>query len=301
MAKANQATVKEEVKPAVPAVQPANAVLDASMESMFAADANAGMEGATEDSYAIPFLSVLQSNSPQVDEADGKFIAGAKAGMLYENITGQLIDGKTGGIIVPCHYKRVFLRWGPRGGEGAGFKGELAPEKVAEMRQQRQIVEVDGRLYVPLPDGTVNEKRCDRIVDTRNHYVLLVNEATGGAVQALFSLRSTQIKKSKALMSAIASVRLNGPSGAYQPASFANQVRVTTVPEKNDDGSWHGVRFELEGRVESPSIYGQAKAFYETVKKGIVEVRYEEQQDDVGNRAAPRAPAPAAGQADNRF
>jgi hypothetical protein len=300
MAKANQQTQKATV-PAVVKPQ-GGAVVDATMAAMFAADAGAGMENATEDSFAIPFLSVLQSNSPQVDEADGKFIEGAKAGMLYENVTGQLIDGKErGALIVPCHYKRVFLRWGPRGGEGAGFKGEIAPEVVADMRQKRQIVEVDGRLYVPLPDGTVNEKRCDRIVDTRNHYVLLVNEAEGTAVQALLSLRSTQIKKSKALMSALASVRVQGPSGPYQPSMFASTVRVHTVPEKNDDGSWFGVRFTMEGRVTDPILYKQGKAFYETVKKGMVEVRYEEPMDgeSAGGEQQQRRVAPS--QDGNRF
>src|SRR5690349_5330031 len=79
--------------------------------TMFAADAGAGMEGASVESFAIPFLNVLQKGSPQVDEASGVAIDGAKAGMLYENISGQLIDGKTGLTIVPCAYRRVFLHW----------------------------------------------------------------------------------------------------------------------------------------------------------------------------------------------
>lgn len=291
---------QEETKSTAVVAQDAQALAVTGLADMFAADANAGMEAADGDAYAIPFLSVLQSNSPQVDETDAKFVKDSKAGMLYENITGQLIDGKVGGIIIPCHYKRVFLRWGPRGGEGAGFKGEIAPEQVAEMRQKRAIVEVDGRLYVPQPDGTVNEKRCDRIVDTRNHYVLLVSEETGTAVQALLSIRSTQIKKSKALMSAIASVRLKSPAGEYQPPSFANQVRVTTVPEKNDDGSWYGVKFAVEGRVTNASLYRQAKAFYETVKKGEVAVKYEEQTDEVSAGRAPAGGNPPS-QDGNRF
>lgn len=241
----------------------------------FAADAGAGMEGATSESFAIPFVGVLQKTSPQVDEADGAYVEGAKAGMFFENVTGNLLDGKSGITIVPCAYRRVFLRWGPRNGEGAGFKGEMLPEVVAQMRADGKIVDLDGKLFFPLADGSVNKDKCDRVADTRNHYVLLVDEKTGVWTQALMSLTSTQIKKSKMLMSALASVKLQGPTGMYTPPTFANNVKATTIPESNDKGTWHGVKFELVGRVARPEIYAAAKAFHASVAKGTVEVKYE--------------------------
>src|SRR5690606_32458036 len=115
-----------------------------------------------------PFLMTLQKGSPQVDEASGVAIEGAKAGMFFDNVTGQMYDGKAGVQIVPCAYRRVFIRWGSEA-SGEGFKGELEPETVAEMRARGEIKELDNRLYIPLEDGTVNEKRCDRLSDTRNH------------------------------------------------------------------------------------------------------------------------------------
>lgn len=247
--------------------------------AMFAEDAGAGMEGATSESFAIPFLSVLQKGSPQVDEASGAALEGARAGMLYENVTGRLFDGKGGVTVVPCAYRRVFLRWAPKGSQGAGFKGELLPERVAEMRARGQIAELDGKLYVPLEDGTVNEKRCDRISDTRNHYVLLVDEATGAWKEALLSLTSTQIKKSKMLMSALASVKVSGPNGLFTPPTFANTVRVTTTPESNDKGTWFGVKFELAGQVSRAEVYAAAKAFHASVAKGSVVAKYEDAED----------------------
>lgn len=243
--------------------------------SMFAADAGAGMEGAEQESFAIPFLAVLQKGSPQVDETSGASIEGARAGMFFENVTGRMFDGKDGVRIVPCAYKRAFLRWGPRGTEGAGFKGELAPEGVAAMRARGEIAELDGRLYAPLPDGTVNPKRCDRFSDTRAHYVLLIDELSGGWTTALMSLSSTQIKKSKQLMSALASVKVQGPTGKFTPATFANYVRATSVPESNEHGSWYGVKFTLEGSVDRFEIYQAAKAFHDSVVKGEVTAKYD--------------------------
>ncbi len=249
----------------------------------FAADAGAGMEGATAESFAIPFLSVLQKGSPQVDEASGAAIEGAKAGMFYENVTGKMMDGKKGVLIVPCAYRRVFLRWAPKGADGGGFKGELAPEVVADMRAKGQIAELDGRLYMPLEDGTVNDKKCDRISDTRNHYVLLIDEETGAWKEALLSLTSTQIKKSKMLMSALASVKVGSAAGMITPPTFANQVRASSMPESNDKGTWFGVKFELAGQVTRPEVYAAAKAFHASVAKGAVTAKYEESEENTSS------------------
>lgn len=271
---------KTEKETALPATAANTAVATMDM-SMFAEDAGAGMEGATAESFAIPFLSVLQKGSPQVDEASGVAIEGAKAGMLFENVTGKMFDGKVGVTIIPCAYRRVFLRWAPKGSDGAGFKGELAPEKVAEMRARGEISELDGKLYIPMPDGTVSDKKCDRISDTRNHYVLLVDDATGAWKEALMSLTSTQIKKSKMLMSALASVKVQGASGLFTPPTFANTVRVLTTPESNDKGTWFGLKFELSGQVTRPELYAAAKAFHSSVAKGTVIAKYEETDEHV--------------------
>ena len=242
----------------------------------FAADAGAGMEGAGQESFAIPFLSVLQKGSPQVDEASGAALEGARAGMLFENVTGRLFSGKDGVIIVPCSYRREFLRWGSRA-NGGGFKGAHTPESIAELRNKGQVVELDGRLYAPEPDGSVSPDKSDRFNDTRNHYVLIMDMETGAWTEALLSLTSTQIKKSKMLMSALASVKLkNNANQLYTPPTFANLVRVTTVGESNDKGTWFGVKFELAGQVDRPEVYAAAKAFHTNIGKGGVQVKYED-------------------------
>jgi hypothetical protein len=266
MSKKNEVAAVEEKTTAL-------AVLD------FAADAGAGMEGAGQDSFAIPFLSVLQKGSPQVDEASGAAVEGAKAGMLFENVTGRMFSGKEGVLVVPCSYRREFLRWGSRD-NGGGFKGAYTPEAIAEMRAKGQVVEVEGRLYAPEPDGGVNPNRSDRFNDTRNHYVLIIDQTTGAWTEALLSLSSTQIKKSKMLMSALASVKLkNGAGQLYTPPTFANYVRLTTAGESNDKGTWFGVRFELAGTVDRAEVYAAAKAFHTNIAKGGVQVKYEQHED----------------------
>lgn len=244
--------------------------------SMFAEDAGTGMEGADRDSFAIPFLMVLQKGSPQVDETHAAYspVEGAKAGAFFDNVSNKVYEGKERGVlIVPCAFRRTFIRWGSEA-SGEGYKGEFTAEEVEAMKARGQVKELDNRLYFPLDDGSVNEKRCDRISDTRNHYILLIDEE-GDAREALLSLSSTQIKKSKTLMAALANVRLDGPAGKFTPATYANLVRVTTIPESNDKGSWYGVRFQLEGQVTNPRIYAAAKNFHKKVVSGAVVAKYE--------------------------
>lgn len=247
----------------------------------FGADAGVGMEGADAQSFAIPFLSALQKISPQCEEADAKFIPEAKGGMLYNSVTSELYDGKAGIIFLPAAYQRRFLRWGPRGGEGAGFRGELTVEQVAAMEESGKAIRVDGALLVVDENGDANPKKCDRLADVRNHFGILVNEATGSYMRVLLSLGSTQIKKSKLLMSLLSNVKVKAASGAMvTPPTFANKVRITTVPESNDKGSWYGYKFALEGFVSVPEHYNEAREFHRTIASEGVRVNYDEPAED---------------------
>lgn len=238
--------------------------------------AGAGMEGVDADSFAIPFLAVLQKTSPAADPDAPEFIEGARPGMFLETVSRTLMEGKETGIfLIPCSYKREFIRWGAEDG-GEGYKGAHTPEQVVKMREEGLVKELDNRLYFPLPDGTVSEKKCDRLSDTRNHYVLILNE-DGSWIRALMSLSSTQIKKSKHLMSALSNVKLRGTAGLYTPPTFANVVSAKTVLEQNDKGSWHGLAFSLsqDRSMLTREIFEDAKSFCEEVRKGSVSANYD--------------------------
>lgn len=242
-------------------------------------DAGAGMEGADAASFAIPFLAVLQKLSPVCDETDGAYNPDAKPGMLMNTVTGQLYDGKVGVVILPVHYQRRFLRWGPRS-SGGGFKGEMLPEVAAKLEFDGVVQNVEGRLYYPDADGQVNEKKCDRLADTRNHFFIL--EGTGQ--QMLLSLGSTQIKKSKALMSMLAALKIDHGGKKITPPTWAARVRVTTVLEQNDQGNWYGVRFAIEGLIIDQDEYEAGKAFNKGLKEGTAgEVRYTDPEEATGS------------------
>lgn len=239
------------------------------------------------ESFALPFLMILQKGSPQVDPSSGVQLEGAKAGMLFENISRNLVDGKEGVIIIPCAYRRVFLRWS----ENKGFQGELSPEDVDRLRQDKEIVEHKSKLYMSVNGRSqFDPDQADRIVDTRNHYVLIVDRETGVWRQALMSLSSTQIKKSRALMTALASMKIKAGDKLITPPTFANQIKATTVPESNDKGSWMGWHFELAGFVQSADLYAAAKLFHQSVTSGHVETKYTDVKVVESDESTEKAP-----------
>jgi hypothetical protein len=238
--------------------------------------AGAGLEGTTADSFSIPFLTILQKGSPQVDETSGAAVQGAKAGMLFETVSGKMYDGKAGVRFVHCAQRRTFLRWRPRGVEGAGFRGEVQPEKVPAMINSGELMEVESRLYFK-GDGHFNEKKNDRLADTRNHYILIVNDDDSWT-QALLSLTSTQIKKSKMLLALFDQLKGRNAAGkTFKLPTFSRYVRMTTVPESNDAGSWYGAHFELEGPVARDSEIAMAAAeFNKLILSNQVPVKYDD-------------------------
>lgn len=241
----------------------------------FEEDAGAGMAHVDADSVAIPFLAILQKNSPQCDPDAGEYIKEATPGMIFNTVTAELFNGKEGVRIVPCNYMRKFLKWKPRE-TGGGFQGELQIGELVKMREQGELVDLDNRSYIADANGNVNPKASIKVADTRIHYVMLLNPHTGMAQQAVLSLSSTQIKKSKQLNSLLGNVVMRrADSSPFTPPSFANVVVLQTVPESNEKGSWSGVRFELGGAVTDPSLYAAARAFSMLVDAGKAAVNYD--------------------------
>mgnify|MGYP001197026004 CR=1 FL=1 len=239
---------------------PASALAD-----RIAQDSGAGMEGADKDSFAIPFVRVLQQMSPQCTAGKTGYNPKAKAGMLYNTVTGELFDGEAGIIFVPCAFQRRFIQWAPRGAEGSSYKGEWLPEEVTEKLLAGEFQKgTDGRIYVDEP----NPKKSDYVADTRNHFGLMVTDK--GVAQVLLSLSSTQIKKSKQLMGILSSIRING----QVPPTWLSKIRITTLPESNDQGSWFGIRVEHAGFVDDPKLYDMARDFYATIVAGMAKADY---------------------------
>lgn len=234
----------------------------------------------TKDDLAIPFISVLQANSPQVKRSEGAYIEGAQEGFLYNNVTNQIIDpAKDGFVFVLCAYKRTFVEWRVRE-KGGGFVAEhpaTTPLRNRTMRDEknRDIIEGNG----------------NQLNDTRAYYVMVKQDA--GFVPAVISFTSTQIKKAKQLNMQLEMLRLRGADGrSYTPPPFASLVRGTTVPESNEKGSWMGWAFEHEGYFPSPTDpdFLACREFGKQVLEGEVSVDMSKSDASVSSDDEPYKP-----------
>jgi hypothetical protein len=220
----------------------------------FGADAGGGFEEADKDAFAIPFLQLLQKGSPQVDDDKDQYIDGAKPGMFLNSVTGELFDEV---LIVPAHYQRQFVNWRDRD-EGGGWLGSYPPsDPILESAQRDE----SGKFI--LEDGSY-------LSDTRYHFVLIVKD-NGATEPAVLGLASTQIKKSRALMSLMNGIKLKRADGSvFTPPTFSHVYKLTSVGEAKQDYTWKGVKFELVRMLTEKeiSVYQAAKDFKTQIMSG---------------------------------
>jgi hypothetical protein len=221
-----------------------------------AQDAGQGFENTDADSYSIPFLQALQALSPQVDESDGAYVDGAKQGMIINTVSNELFTHEDGVVVLPVHFDRSFIEWVPRN-QGGGF---VAAHSVEDGKELATSGEREGGA-VKLPNG-------NQLVDTRQHYVLIIRE-DGSTEPAMISMSSTQIRKSRDWMTQMRNLKAKAPDGTlFTPPTFAYKYRLTTVKESNDQGSWWGWSIKPEGWVDDASLYHQAKSLKDDIMRG---------------------------------
>lgn len=199
-----------------------------------------GFEGADKDSYAIPFLRVLQVGSPQVNEDEASYIEGAKPGMFFNTITGQLYGKEL--TVIPVSYSRSFIEWKPNRG---GFVKDHGNNPTVLDR----ITSIDDKHNSILENGNI-------IQDTRTHTVLLADDPFSGPV--ILSMTSTGIKHSRKWMTLMNGVRI--PNTNKQAPMFACIWKIGTVKNENDDGKWYQVgdksstNIHMEGWVNKDQL-----------------------------------------------
>jgi hypothetical protein len=223
----------------------------------FERDAGKGFETADKDAYAIPFLVVLQTNSPQCLEGDAAHVKGAKAGMFFNSATKELFDGKSGVVIVPAYYQHRYVEWVPRD-QGGGYRGDYSPQDIDVTKLQRN----DSGKFV-LDNG-------DYLADTRYHFCVQITP--DGPRTVVLAMSSTQIKKSRNWMTLMLTIKIKGKGDRkFTPPTYSHAYKITTGPESNDKGKWMGLSIETDhilSTTKEADIYVLAKEFANQVGTG---------------------------------
>lgn len=225
-----------------------------------AKDSGSGFDEANGDAYAIPFLTILQELSPQTKSKMPGYIKGAQPGQIINSVSQALCDVVR---VIPCYYSQVFIEWVPRK-KGGGFVAAHPPGDPIIKRATR-----DGAVNV-LPNG-------NELSDTRQHYVLLVNE-DGSTDNCLIAMKGTQLKYSRRWMSQMRSGIIEVNGRIVEPPMFAWSYEMGSVEEANEKGQWFSWDIRDRQRVEDVLLYQKAKAFCNTIRGGGVKVKYEDLQ-----------------------
>jgi len=230
------------------------------LAGMFEEDANTGLDNMSQDDMALPFLRILAQLSPQVNKRDAQYVEGAEAGMIFNTVTKKVYDGEKGLNIIPCYYKREYIEWTDRG------EGSSAP--VAIHSKDSSIISEakrDASWKDRLPNGNYLE-------NTASYFVLTEDMQT-----ALISMKSTQLKVSRNWNSMMNSITLTGKSGLFTPPSYSHVYNLKSVQQSNDKGTWFGWSIDKVGPVSDTNIYQAAKSFAESVSKGDVKAKHNEE------------------------
>ena len=224
------------------------------------ADAQQGAQNISQDDLALPFLKILGQLSPEVNKTHGKYVEGAEPGKIINTVTNELYDKIS---VVPCHYKRQYIEWQDRGASSG------APVAIHDADSDIVSQTTRDKSYKDrLPNGNYLE-------NTANHFVLVVGK---NPETALISMKSTQLKVSRKWNSMMMGIKLQGKNGLFTPPTYSHIYNLSTVQMSNDKGTWFGWDVAKAGPVEDKSIYDMSKSFAESVNKGEVQAKPENQE-----------------------
>jgi len=228
-----------------------------------------GFEGMGVDDFALPFLSVLQSGSPQVS-GESK-LEGAAEGDLFNSGTGAVYKGPQ--TLVPCGFKKSYIEWKTRD-QGGGFVTEyydsLVLDDCAKDDKGRDIHKVTGH----------------QIQTTATHFCLLVNE--GSIERVAISLASTGLKRSRKWNSQMKGLRIPNKEGKpFEPPMFSHSYKSKVTYEKNEKGSWCLWDFEKPVLLKDPDLFKAARAY----SQDILNNRVRAQQPTKESGATDQAPS----------
>lgn len=256
-----------------PATQESETVPSVAQHFDYSAYANQGFEDMNRDDYAVPFLGVLQSNSPLLQDH-----ATARAGMLFNTVTQKVYDGKDGICFVPAHREHVVVEWKPRD-SGGGFVAihQMEDTLIEKTKAEQEF----GKWKTVKGDIKSND-----LIETFYVYGIFISP-DGSYEQMIIAFSSTKIKAYKRWMTKARTVQVVVPKlGRINPPLFAHRYRITTVGEKNPKGSFFNFNVDFDGKkkeaeecrlaVNDP-LFQAAVSFASLVKEGNLKAAYETQ------------------------
>lgn len=230
----------------------------------FSQYAGLGNENIRTEDKAVPYLVILQKNSPQVDKDHAKYVPGAEVGMILNTVTNEI---RKTIHVVNCHFVPSVVEWVPRE-SGGGFVAEFQPNAPEVLEAAKENLRNDK--------GKLINRKGNTMVDTARHFVLDLDEE-GSFAQAIISMTSTQHKPSRQWNSMIENLLLPRPDGKgkYNPPRFSHIYELTTKMFPKDQFTYYN--WVLVGKPvpidnDNMDLFAAGLAFYQAASKGEVVV-----------------------------
>lgn len=206
----------------------------------------------TQDEVVYPFVSRIQTNSPQLIPGDAQYVEEAKPGHLLHTATRRVYEELN---FVPLKFQQIIIQWRDRdsgGGFVAAFEPGDANKPATHKVENVDVVTDDPQSYL----------------ETNLQYICMFFDGDIPLGPAVLSCNKSQLKYARRFNVALQSKKMTlGDGRTIRAPIFSHVYPLSTVQDSNAKGSWFSFRFGEGQPVTSKDllreIIGQAKTMKE--------------------------------------
>lgn len=238
------------------------------------ADAGGGFENTTKDDFKLPFLRVLQSNSPAV--VDGN-VEGAKAGLIINTVTQALFSRI---LFIPAITQHVMVGWKPRGEGQKGGQSFVGVWGMDDPMVQAALKAQGGKFNRGADKKIIKPKTPDDddLVETVYVHGVQFIEETEALLPAVLSFSSTGLPVSQNWLTMARGEVIPGSQGKSRPL-YGHVYGLNTAKTVNAWGTffnfsptWARGSAEKSRLATNSTLFLAAKAVRDLVNAGKAEI-----------------------------
>jgi hypothetical protein len=188
----------------------------------------------------------VQKGSPEYDKThkdyDEKQIDDCNVGDIFNSLSREIVHRQGGNELafVPCGYDKMYVEWKTRESGGGMVKSHRDPAIMEE------VVSRNDKGQNVLRNGNV-------LVDTAYFFGLIPNN--GDNTMAVIGMASTQLKHARFWLNLMTGLKV-GPN-RRTPPMFSHKYAISTVPERNEKGSWFGWKIECAEMISDAGLVAE--------------------------------------------
>lgn len=262
-------------------------------------DAGGGFENTTKDDFKLPFLRVLQSNSPAVVDSQ---VEGAKAGLIINTVTQALFEHI---LFIPAITQHVMVGWKPRGEGQKGGQSFVGVWGMDDPMVQAALKAQGGKFNRGADKKIIKPKTPDEddLVETVYIHGVQYIEETEALLPAVLSFSSTGLPISQNWLTMARQEVIPGTGGQSRPL-YGHVYRLNTSKVTNAWGTFFNFSptfargsAEKSRLATNSDLFLSAKSVRDLVKSGKAEIDHAAQgnagaEAGAGAKAAAKAEIP---------